>query len=175
VHSIHPSYPDDHAVDAFTCGPPGEYARERATPGQEHPAFDLGNNRGHTACMTPVRQSEGSDASGASMGPAEGSRGERGGRRRRSSSQAALGRSRLAQVRLRTDELEALREVMRTLHIDSTSEALREGLHLLAREAGEVRAAEEIRAFYGDRPAPLPGGVLPPSDTELEEADEMQW
>ncbi|HWM39506.1 MAG TPA: hypothetical protein VNS49_20565 [Streptomyces sp.] len=125
--------------------------------------------------MTPVRQGEGGGASGASVGSAEGARGEPGGRRRRSSSQAALGRSRLAQVRFRTDELEALREVMRTLHIDSTSDALREGLHLLAREAGEVRAAEEIRAFYGDRPVPLPDGVLPPSDAELEEADEMQW
>jgi hypothetical protein len=71
--------------------------------------------------------------------------------------------------------LEALREVMRTLQIDSTSDALREGLHLLAREAGEVRAAEEIRSYYADRPTPLPDGVLPPNETELEEADDMQW
>ncbi|MCH6161699.1 hypothetical protein [Streptomyces marispadix] len=125
--------------------------------------------------MTPVRQSdESGTASGSSKSP-KGSQGGRAERHRRSSSQAALGRSRLAQVRLRTDELEALRDVMRTLNIDSTSDALREGLHLLAREAGEVRAAEEIRAFYGDRSAPLPEGVLPPTDAELEEADRSEW
>jgi uncharacterized protein YciW len=88
---------------------------------------------------------------------------------------AALGPSRLAQVRLRSDEMQALEEVMRTLHLGSTSDALREGLRLLAREAAEVGAAQEIRAFYQDQRAPLPDGVVQPSDTELSAADEMQW
>jgi hypothetical protein len=35
--------------------------------------------------------------------------------------------------------------------------------HRRCAEAAEVRAAEEIRAFYGDRPAPLPDGVIPAS------------
>lgn len=88
---------------------------------------------------------------------------------------AALGPSRLAQVRLRADEVAALQEVMRTLELSSTSDALREGLRLLAREAAEVGAANELRAFYGGQPAPLPEGVTPASEAELQEADEMTW
>lgn len=82
---------------------------------------------------------------------------------------------RLAQVRLRADEVEDLREAMRTLNIASTSEALREGLHLLAKEAAEVGAAEEIRDYYEGRSAPLPEGVVPPTDAELDAADDMRW
>lgn len=96
-------------------------------------------------------------------------------RRGRNPSASALGPSRLAQVRLRADEMEALQEVMRTLNLSSTSDALREGLRLLAREAAEVGAAKEIRAFYQGQPAPLPEGVAPASDAELEAADETQW
>ena len=94
---------------------------------------------------------------------------------RRKAAAAALGPSRLAQVRLRSDEIQALEEVMRTLHLSSTSDALREGLRLLAREAAEVGAAEEIRAFYQEQGAPLPEGVAEPSDEELAAADEIQW
>lgn len=86
-----------------------------------------------------------------------------------------LGVSKLAQVRLRPDEMAALRDVMRTLHLDSTSDALREGLRLLSREAAEVGAAEEIRAFYAGEPVPIPAGVTPVSDADLEAADESQW
>ncbi|KAF0849080.1 hypothetical protein [Nocardia caishijiensis] len=86
-----------------------------------------------------------------------------------------LGAGRLAQVRLRRDEVEALDEVMRTLDLGSTSDALREGLRLLAKEAAEVRAVEEIRDFYGDRSAPLPDGVAEPTDEELAAVDEMTW
>jgi len=86
-----------------------------------------------------------------------------------------LGVSKLAQVRLRPDEMAALRDVMRTLHLDSTSDALREGLRLLSREAAEVGAAEEIRAFYAGEPVPVPTGVTPVSDADLEAADESQW
>ena len=64
---------------------------------------------------------------------------------------------------------------MRTLHIESTSEALREGLRLLSREAAVVGAAEQIRAFHEGRPAPVPDGVAPASQAELTAADEMQW
>ncbi|MFI8294234.1 hypothetical protein ACIGBL_34575 [Streptomyces sp. NPDC085614] len=88
---------------------------------------------------------------------------------------AVLGPSRLAQVRLRSDEMQALQEVMRTLHLGSTSDALREGLRLLAREAAEVGAAEEIRVFYRGRVVPLPEGAVEPSDAELAAADETQW
>ncbi|MFD9725767.1 hypothetical protein [Streptomyces sp. NPDC059072] len=94
---------------------------------------------------------------------------------KRSAAAAGLGPSRLAQVRLRGDEMQALQEVMRTLHLNSTSDALREGLRLLAREAAEVGAVEEIRAFYQEQGAPLPEGVVEPTDEELAAADEMQW
>lgn len=87
----------------------------------------------------------------------------------------ARGRSRLAQVRLRDDEMQALEQVMRTLHLTSTSDALREGLKLLTKEAAETSAAEEIWAFYRDHPAPLPEGVVEPSDSELAAADDMRW
>ncbi|WP_218020769.1 hypothetical protein [Nocardia grenadensis] len=87
----------------------------------------------------------------------------------------AFGRSRLAQVRLRDDEMRALEQVMQTLDLASTSDALREGLKLLAKEAAEVGAAEEIRAFYKEQSAPLPAGVVEPSDSELAAADDMRW
>ncbi|WP_217698513.1 hypothetical protein [Streptacidiphilus griseoplanus] len=64
---------------------------------------------------------------------------------------------------------------MRALNLSSTSDALREGLRLLAREAAEVGAADELRTFYQGQPAPLPEGVTPPSEADLEEVDEMQW
>jgi hypothetical protein len=69
----------------------------------------------------------------------------------------------------------ALREVMRALNLGSTSDALREGLRLLAREAAEVGAAEEIRAFYDGGPAPLPDAVTMPTADELATADNAQW
>jgi hypothetical protein len=71
--------------------------------------------------------------------------------------------------------MEALHAVMRTLHLDSTSDALREGLRLLAREAMELDAANDIRAFYGGRPAPLPDAVPPPTEVEIAAADDVRW
>lgn len=85
------------------------------------------------------------------------------------------GPGKLAQVRLRPDEMDTLRETMRTLNLESTSDALREGLRLLTREATELAAAEEIRAFYPGAQAPLPEGVTPPSDAELEAVDDLEW
>jgi len=64
---------------------------------------------------------------------------------------------------------------MRQLGLRSTSEVLREGLRLLIREAAEVAAAEEIRRFYGEQPAPLPEGVRPATKEELAAADAEQW
>ncbi|MFD4432368.1 hypothetical protein [Nocardia sp. NPDC058497] len=120
--------------------------------------------------MTPVRQPVGGNAAAASRKRAA----KKAGPAKREAA-AVLGRSRLAQVRLRDEEMQALEEVMQTLHLGSTSDALREGLRLLAKEAAEVGAAEEIRAFYQDRRAPLPDGVVEPSDSELAAADDMQW
>jgi len=44
---------------------------------------------------------------------------------------------------------------MRQLRLPWTSEALREGIRLLFREAAEFVAAEDIRRFNSERPAPL--------------------
>ena len=49
----------------------------------------------------------------------------------------------MAQVRLRADEAASLDYSMRVLHINSTSEALREGLRLLYREAAEAEVASK--------------------------------
>lgn len=71
--------------------------------------------------------------------------------------------------------MDALQVIMRTMHLSSTSDALREGLRLLAREASELDAAADIRAFYGGTPAPLPEGVAPASDEELAATDDARW
>jgi hypothetical protein len=71
--------------------------------------------------------------------------------------------------------MDALHAVMRTMHLGSTSDALREGLRLLAREAAEIDATAEVSAFYAGRPAPLPDGVAPPTDDELAAADDSTW
>jgi Arc/MetJ-type ribon-helix-helix transcriptional regulator len=64
---------------------------------------------------------------------------------------------------------------MQQLHLSSTSEALREGIRLLTKEAAEVAASEDIRRFYGGRTAPLPEGVVPATDEELAAADAERW
>jgi hypothetical protein len=87
----------------------------------------------------------------------------------------AGGASQVAQVRLQADEMAALREVMRQLRLASTSEALREGIRLLIRDAAELAAAESIRQFYGGSGAPLPDGVVEATAEELAAADEARW
>lgn len=82
--------------------------------------------------------------------------------------------TRPAQVRLRPDELTRLAHSMRVLQITSTSDALREGLRLLEREAYEEEAAADIRAFYHNQPAPLPDGIAPIDEDEMAAAD-TQW
>ncbi|GAA1926933.1 hypothetical protein GCM10009716_38750 [Streptomyces sodiiphilus] len=81
----------------------------------------------------------------------------------------------VAQVRLRPDELAELEQVMQTLDLHSLSDALREGLRLLSREATEVAAAQEIRDFYQEGRAPTPAGVLPVTADELAATDEIEW
>lgn len=71
--------------------------------------------------------------------------------------------------------MDALQVVMRTLHLSSTSDALREGLRLLAREVTEIDAAADIRAFYAAGSVPLPDGVTSATDAELSAADATQW
>ena len=83
--------------------------------------------------------------------------------------------SQVAQVRLQPDEWEALQEAMQQLRLSSTSEALREGLRLLTREAVEIAAAEGIRRFYGSDDAPRPDGVVPATKEDLAAADAEQW
>lgn len=81
----------------------------------------------------------------------------------------------VAQVRLRPDEMADLRLVMQSLDLPSVSDALREGLRLLSREAAEVAASEEIRSFYQGTSAPTPAGVLPATAEELAAGDEIEW
>ncbi|WP_225448500.1 hypothetical protein [Streptacidiphilus sp. P02-A3a] len=78
-------------------------------------------------------------------------------------------------MRLRADEVEVLQQTMRVLHLDSTSDALREGLRLLAREAAETAASEQLHAYYGGQSAPLPDAASDPTEAELQAADESQW
>lgn len=89
--------------------------------------------------------------------------------------QSGGGATSVAQVRLRPDELADLQQVMRILDLHSLSDALREGLRLLSREAAEVAAAQEIRDFYQGTQAPTPAGVLPATAEELAAADETEW
>ncbi|WNM29159.1 hypothetical protein RKE30_01450 [Streptomyces sp. Li-HN-5-11] len=89
--------------------------------------------------------------------------------------QGGGGATSVAQVRLRPDELADLQQVMQTLKLHSLSDALREGLRLLSREATEVAAAHEIRDFYQGGQAPTPAGVLPATADELAAADETEW
>ena len=112
-----------------------------------------------TRCMTEVRQPE----------PR---------RRRRKTVAAATAappKSSVVQVRLQPDEIAALHAAMRDLRLDSTSDALREGIRMLVREAAEVTAATEIQRFYGGRAAPLPDGVVAATDEDLAAADATQW
>ncbi|NEA64465.1 hypothetical protein G3I56_18190 [Streptomyces sp. SID12488] len=56
---------------------------------------------------------------------------------------------------------------MQTLQLHSLSDALREGLRLLTREATEVAASREIRDFYQGAKAPTPAGVLPATADDI--------
>lgn len=81
----------------------------------------------------------------------------------------------LAQVRLNNEEWHDLRETMTNLGLSSTSQALREALRLLHREARHQAMADDIEQYYGGEQAPVPDGVLPVSDADLEAADRAEW
>jgi len=83
--------------------------------------------------------------------------------------------SQLAQVRLQPDEVADLHSAMVQLKLPTRSDALREAIRLLIREAAEVTAAEDIRNFYAGGMAPLPDGVVPASAEELARADAEPW
>jgi hypothetical protein len=76
-------------------------------------------------------------------------------------------RDRLVQVRLSAGDLTALHDILRTLNLRSSSDALRVGLRLLAREAAEVRASAAIHAFYGHTFALSQWQSDPSADPEL--------
>jgi hypothetical protein len=144
----------------------------------------------HTRCMTAVRRNAttrggskkataqkvtGRSAATASKSPARRGQAAKATPPRRQASTRGGGASHVAQVRLQADELAVLRQVMRQLSLPSMSEALREAIRLLIREATEAAAAEELRRFYGEKPVPVPEGVIPATKKELAAADEVQW
>ncbi|MFJ9828891.1 MULTISPECIES: hypothetical protein [unclassified Streptomyces] len=61
-----------------------------------------------------------------------------------------------AQVRLSRQDWADLRETMAILRLESTSDALREAIRLLHREARQIEAARNIARFYGEGGAPRP-------------------
>ncbi|MGC5660437.1 hypothetical protein ACN261_08550 [Micromonospora sp. WMMD723] len=132
--------------------------------------------------MTPVRQELPAGSSGKARKPAKdpiklGRAAASAAKKRsaRGKGQGATSGTKVAQVRLQPDEVVNLEMVVRQLNLASTSEALREGLRLLVREAAEDQAAEEIRAYYKGEQAPRPAGVAPATEAELQAADDAQW
>jgi hypothetical protein len=133
-------------------------------------------------CMTAVRQSPAAPKGGrrtASKATERSRSAKAAGAKKLSprevQARGSAGSSQVAQVRLQPDEVKALHDVMQQLHLSSTSEALREGIRLLTKEAAEVAAAEDIRRFYGGRAAPVPEGVVSAKDEELAAADAERW
>jgi hypothetical protein len=78
-------------------------------------------------------------------------------------------------VRLPAEEMSALRDAMRQLQLPTTSDALREGIRLLVRQANEMAASERIRDFYEGGQAPLPAGVVAVTDAELAAVEAQEW
>src|SRR5262249_38303683 len=164
-----------------------------ATPAQRRRTTRPGSGRAgsarHAGCMTPVRQSAANRTNPRGTGKAGGlattkasktagrrdSRAGKAAPARRKASTRTGGASQVAQVRLQADEMAVLQHVIQQLRLPSTSEALREGIRLLIREAGELAAAEQIRYFYGDIPAPVPDGAVRATEEDLAAADSAQW
>lgn len=137
-------------------------------------------------CMTPVRQdgraeagrrtaTQHKDARRAAKATGRQGRSAKSAPTRKQAGPRTGGASQVAQVRLQADEMAALHHVMNQLGLSSTSEALREGIRLLIRDATELAAAEEISHFYRDAPAPIPDGVIPATEDDLAAADAAKW
>lgn len=85
------------------------------------------------------------------------------------------GGSRVVQVRLQPEEVADLELIVDRFGYASTSDALRAAIRDLAREANAMRVAAEVRDYYGGRSAPIPEGVAPATQAELDAADEADW
>jgi hypothetical protein len=79
-----------------------------------------------------------------------------------------------AQVRLTQREWEDLVETMTLLRLESTSDALREGLRLLHHEAKAEAMARNISQYYRGSAPPLEGDPVPTFE-ELTAADSSEW
>lgn len=80
-----------------------------------------------------------------------------------------------AQVRLSAQDWAALRETMRILDLETTSQALREAIRLLHREARQIQAAQRIAAFYADAGPPFPVTDALVTEDDLAAADRAEW
>ncbi|MER5208422.1 hypothetical protein [Streptomyces sp. NPDC002825] len=80
-----------------------------------------------------------------------------------------------AQVRLSRQDWADLRETMAILRLESTSDALREAIRLLHREARQIEAARNIARFYGEggSPGPLLDELVTEADLAAADAAEF--
>ncbi|MFI1654167.1 hypothetical protein ACH4ZU_04380 [Streptomyces sp. NPDC020472] len=80
-----------------------------------------------------------------------------------------------AQVRLSRQDWADLKETMAILRLESTSDALREAIRLLHREARQIEAARNIARFYGEggAPGPLLDGLVTEADLAAADAAEF--
>ena len=69
------------------------------------------------------------------------------------------------QARIGSDLAEQLRADAEVLGLAGRTDIVKAALTLLHRRAAEERMARAVDDFYGDAPAPLPLGVMPPDDS----------
>jgi hypothetical protein len=80
-----------------------------------------------------------------------------------------------AQVRLSAQDWTDLRETMSILDLETTSQALREAIRLLHREARQIQAAQSIAEFYADAEPPPPVTDALVTEADLAAADRAEW
>jgi hypothetical protein len=80
-----------------------------------------------------------------------------------------------AQVRLSAQDWTDLRETMSILDLETTSQALREAIRLLHREARQIQAAQSIAEFYAEAEPPLPVTDALVTEADLAAADGAEW
>jgi hypothetical protein len=80
-----------------------------------------------------------------------------------------------AQVRLSAQDWADLRETMQILDLETTSQALREAIRLLHREARQIQAAQSIAEFYAEGEPPLPVTDALVTEADLAAADRAEW